>query len=99
MLREWTYDQIFLHSYEVPSDAKTKKRELAVPNEYHWAARAIRSGCTRLNFDELTDFLIQVNPTSAGVFYIHSGETRTHYLLALGITSDSTLLDQTNDYL
>jgi hypothetical protein len=83
VLRDWTYDQIFLHSYEVPSDARTNKREIAVPNQYHWAARAIGNGCTKLNYDELTDFLIQVNPRSAGVFYTPSGETRRHYLLRL----------------
>jgi hypothetical protein len=86
VLRDWTYDKIFLHSNEVHSDAKTNKRELAITNQYHWAARAIKSGCTKLNYDELTDFLIQANPTSAGVFYTPRGETRRRYLLGLGNT-------------
>jgi hypothetical protein len=60
MLGDWTYGQIFLYSCEIPSDEeinKSNKLKFVLTNQYHWESRAINSGCTRLNYDEFTDFL------------------------------------------
>jgi hypothetical protein len=86
MLGDWTYGRIFLHSCEIPSDEeinKPNKLKLVLTNQYHWESRAINSGCTRLNYNELTDFLTQVNPNSTGIFHTAHGETHKHYAMWL----------------
>ena len=86
MLGDWTYGRIFLHSCEIPSDEeinKPNKLKLVLSNQYNWESRAINSGCTRLNYNELTDFLTQVNPNSTGIFHTAHGETHKYYAMWL----------------
>jgi hypothetical protein len=64
VLGDWTYGKIFLYSCEIPSDEEINIPKLVLSNQYHWGLRAINSGCTRLDYNELTDFLIHVNPNS-----------------------------------
>ena len=56
-------------------------------------ARAIKSGCTRKKYEELTESLIRANPNSAGVFESH-GETNAHDLIRIKNTPCSPLHSQ-----
>jgi hypothetical protein len=46
-------------------------------------AGAIKSGCTRKKYEELTESLIRAKPNSAEVFEIGHGETNAHYLIRI----------------
>ncbi|HEY3527149.1 MAG TPA: hypothetical protein VGK47_13190 [Nitrososphaeraceae archaeon] len=74
---------IFLHAIRDPSDGRGKKIKSIPPNQYDWSARAIRGGCTPIDHRELTEFLIQANPASYGVFVLSHGETPAYYIMAV----------------
>jgi hypothetical protein len=56
------------------------------PNQYDWSARAIQSGWTPIDHRELTESLIQANPTGYGVFDLSHGGTPAYYLMAVSDT-------------
>jgi hypothetical protein len=55
MLHDWTSSRIFLHAQQTSSGRRIDESKLTPVNQYHWAARSIKSGCTQLNNEELTD--------------------------------------------
>ena len=77
---------IFLHAIRDPSDGRGNKIKSIPPNQYDWSARAIQGGCTSIDHRELTEFLIQANPASYGVFDLSHGETPAYYLMAVSDT-------------
>lgn len=77
---------IFLHAIRDPSDVRSNKIKSIPPNQYDWSSRAIQGGCTPIDHNELTEFLIQANPFSFGVFDLSDGETPAYYLMAVSDT-------------
>jgi hypothetical protein len=71
---------------------------LGKPNNKAYAfrsvPRAIKSGCTRKKYEELTESLIRANPKSAGVFEISHRETNAHSLIGIKNTPFSPLHSQ-----
>jgi hypothetical protein len=74
---------IFLHAIRDPSNGRGKRIKSIPPNQYDWSARAIRGGCTPIDHRELTEFLIQANPASYGVFDLSHGQTPAYYIMAV----------------
>ena len=74
---------IFLHAIRDPSDVRSNKIKSISPNQYDWSSRAIQGGCTPIDHKELTEFLIQANPFSFGVFDLSDEETPAYYLMAV----------------
>ena len=58
--------------------------KLTPSDQYPGGARAIKSGCTRKEYEELTESLIRANPNSTGVFE-SPGETNAHDLIRIKI--------------
>jgi hypothetical protein len=77
---------IFLNAIRDPSDMRSNKIKSIPPNQYDWSSRAIQGGCTPIDHKELTEFLIQANPFSFGVFNLSDGETPAYYLMAVSDT-------------
>jgi hypothetical protein len=77
---------IFLHAIRDPSDGRSNKIKSIPPNQYDWSTRAIQGGCTPIDHKELTEFLIQANPASFGVFDLSHGESPAYYLMAVSDT-------------
>jgi hypothetical protein len=77
---------IFLNAIRDPSDMRSNKIKSIPPNQYDWSSRAIKGGCTTIDHKELTEFLIQANPFSFGVFNLSDGETPVYYLMVVSDT-------------
>lgn len=66
-----------------PSRDWLKPIELGLPPESHWAKRAIRERTTKLELNELTDFLRSANNKTGAIFKISNPGHATFYFMRL----------------